>query len=268
MTSTGGRDGGPSIRRQLTASVVVAVLVLVFLMLAVGIDLWTDAIWYRSVGFDQVFWTRLGTQSGLFALGSLVALLVLLGNVWLAGRLAPSDGAGAAGGGTLRTWIDRLNEAATNADPGRAERGQWERWNRERRGETIDVTPIELPDPVPFGRVAIAIVAVLVALGVGGTLAGAWETIALWQHRVPFDPGGTAVTDPVFGLDISFFLFDLPFLRLVQTVVTGLLVASLVAAAARYLLAAVAGAAIFNTRVRVHLGLIAGLVLMSIALGY
>ena len=25
-----------------------------------GIDLWTDAIWYQSVGFDSVFWTRLG----------------------------------------------------------------------------------------------------------------------------------------------------------------------------------------------------------------
>src|SRR5205085_2876375 len=74
--------------------------------------------------------------------------------------------------------------------------------------------------------------------------------------------------DPVFHLDLSFFLFDLPFLRLVQTAVTGLLVASLFAAGARYLLAAMAGAAVFDTRVRVHLGVIAGLFLMSIALGY
>ena len=264
----GPRDGGPSIRSRLTMIVVVAVVVFVLLMFAVGINLWTDVIWYRSVGFDQVFWTRLGAQGGLFVLGLVVALVVLLANVWLAGRLSPTTGEGAVGGGTLRGWIDRLNEAAANADPGRSERSQWDRWNRSGRGEPANVTPLELPDPVPFGRTIIVIVAVLAALGVAGTVAGSWETIVLWQHRVPFDPSGTPVVDPIFHLDISFFLFDLPFLRLVQTVVSGLLIASLVVAGARYLLSAMAGASVFDTRVRVHLGVLAGLFLMTIALGY
>jgi hypothetical protein len=35
-------------------------------MLAFGIELWTDAIWFKSVGYDQVFWTRVGVQVGLF----------------------------------------------------------------------------------------------------------------------------------------------------------------------------------------------------------
>src|SRR5207249_3826263 len=42
----------------------------------------------------------------------------------------------------------------------------------------------------------------------------------------------------------------------------------LIVAGARYLLAAMTGAAVFDTRVRVHLGVLAGLFLMSIALGY
>jgi uncharacterized membrane protein (UPF0182 family) len=265
----GPGDGGRSLRSRLGMIVVIAVVIFVFLMFAVGIELWTDAIWYRSVGFDQVFLTRLTTQSGLFALGTIVALAVLLGNVWLAGRLAPTDGTGAVGGGTLRAWIDRLNEAAANADPGRSERSQYERWRRSANDEPVDVTPpLDLPDPVPLGRIVILVVAVLAALGVGGTVTGSWDTIVLWQHRVPFDPSGTPVVDPVFGLDISFFLFDLPFLRLVQTIVGGLLVSSLVVAGVRYLLSAMAGASVFDTRVRVHLGVLAGLFLMSIALGY
>src|SRR5258706_4796738 len=82
-TGVGGpRDGGFSIRSRLTTIVVAAVVIFVILMFAVGINLWTDAIWYRSVGFDQVFWSRLGIQSGLFALGGVVALVVLLGNLW------------------------------------------------------------------------------------------------------------------------------------------------------------------------------------------
>ncbi len=268
-TGVGGpRDGGFSLRSRLTTIIVLAVVVFVVLMFAVGINLWTDAIWYKSVRFDQVFWTRLGTQAGLFVLGAAVALVVLLANVWLAGRLSPTTGGGAVGGGTLRGWIDRFNEAAANADPGRSERSQWDRWNRSSNGEPANVTPLELPDPVPLGRTIIIVVAVLAALGVAGTIAGSWETVVLWQHRVPFDPTGTPVLDPVFHLDISFFLFDLPFLRLIQTIASGLLVSSLVVAGGRYVLSAMAGASVFDTRVRVHLGVLAGLFLMSIALGY
>jgi uncharacterized membrane protein (UPF0182 family) len=86
-------------------------------------------------------------------------------------------------------------------------------------------------------------------------------------NRVPFSPTG-AVTDPIFGKDISFFLFELPFLRLVQALVNGLLLAALAIAGARYLLATTEGGEVFITRVRVHLAIIAGLYLLSVAFGY
>ncbi|MEA2519878.1 MAG: uncharacterized protein QOF49_1958, partial [Chloroflexota bacterium] len=269
-TSAGGpRDGSPSLRFRLSTVVVVAIVVGVFLMFAVGIELWTDALWYRSVGFDQTFWSRLGLQGGLFALGGIVALVVLLANLWLAGRLAPPSPVDGGGNGTLRGWLDRLNEAQTNAERARGGRPQYDQWDRSTPREPVTASPpIDLPDPVPFGRVVILVVVVLAAIGVAGSVAASWETIALWQHRVPFDPSGATVADPVFGRDISFFLFDLPFLRLIQSLANGLLIASLVVAAARYLVSAMSGAAVFDTRVRVHLGVLAGLFLMSIALGY
>ncbi|HET9614449.1 MAG TPA: UPF0182 family protein, partial [Candidatus Limnocylindrales bacterium] len=165
--------------------------------------------------------------------------------------------------------IDRLNEAAANADRTRP-RGPWDPWAAGGRGprDPVTVSPVELPDPVPLGRLVIVIVAGLTALLVAGSVSSAWQTIVLWQHRVPFDPSGTVVPDPVFGKDISFFLFDLPFLRFLQTEASVLLVAALVVVAARYLVSALAGAAVFDTRVRVHLGILGGLFLMTIALGY
>ena len=54
---------------------VALVLLAIFLLLALGgfvLDFWTDAIWYKSVGYDSVFWTRVGTQAGLFAASLLV----------------------------------------------------------------------------------------------------------------------------------------------------------------------------------------------------
>ena len=269
---------GTMIRRAGLTIVVVAVIALIILGSA-GINLWTDAIWYSSVGFSQVFWTRLSSQAGLFALGLVVALVVLLGNIWLAGRLTPP--ADPERPGRLRQLGDRFvaaqREAERTGRPGAFGFGIDD--DRSIRGRPGGLRPdgaggaammfegAELPDMLPLASWAIAGVAVLIAIGIGGALSGSWDTILLWIHRVPFSTTGT-VTDPVFGKDISFFLFELPFWRMVQSTVNGLLIAALVAAGARYLVAAAQGGEVFVTRVRVHLALIAGLYLLSVAFGY
>jgi len=259
------RSGGPSMRRQVLTVVGIIVAIFVVLMLAIGIELWTDAIWYTSVGYDAVFWRRLWVQVGLFAFGAVVVLIVLLGNLWLAGRLLPPA---SGDGGTLRTLIDRLNEAAERTQEARSG-PPWESPTRRRRGAAIDVTPGDMPDPTPLGRGIIAVVAILVALTIAGSIAGDWQAILLWLNRVPYAPAGASpVVDPVFGKDIGFFLFDLGFLRFVQATVIAVLVASIVVAGARYLVGGLAGSRVFSTQVRVHLGVLAGLILMGIAVGY
>ena len=266
--SAGGPNDGASggLRRQFTFAIGIVVALFLLIMLVVGLELWTDAIWFRSVGFEAVFWTRVGIQVGLFLAGLVLALVLLVGNLWLAGRLAPPPD-GARGKGTVRGWVDRLNDAVLESEqrygnipgrpPGQGPRG------------AIDVTPYELPEATPIGRVVIVIVAVFVALTVGGALASNWETVLLWMNRVPYDPAGAGTTvDPIFGKDVSFFLFDLAFLRFVQATFVGLIVASLVVAGVRYLLAAMDGSAVFSTPVRLHLGVLAGLLLMALAFGY
>ncbi len=98
----------------------------------------------------------------------------------------------------------------------------------------------DIPDLVPIAKWVIAGVAVVLAIGIAGAVSGTWTTVLLWINRVPFSPDSTVV-DPVFGRDISFFLFDLPFLRFVQSLLNGLLLASLLVAGARYLAQATAG---------------------------
>ena len=264
----GPSDGGPSLRRQLAIALAVVAGIVILLMAVVGLELWTDAIWYTSVGFGEVFFTRLRIQGLLFLGGTAATLAVLLFNLWLAGRLLPPAGDGSVGG-SLRSFIDRLNEAAQSAE--RAAQGRPSGpWDPQRPGQRqpVDVSPIDLPDPTPIGRVVIAIVAVFIAVTVGGALASNWETIVLWANRVPYAPSGAAVTDPIFNRDISFFLFELPFLRFLQATFIGLVIASLIVAAARYIVAALANRAVFTTAVRVHLGVLAGLFLMAIAIGY
>jgi uncharacterized membrane protein (UPF0182 family) len=267
----GGPNDGGGFRRRMgragrTFGLTLGLLIALglFLLFSVGIDLWTDALWFQSVGFDPVFWTRIGAQGALFVGAFALALLILLGNLWLAARLAPPPGEGR---GTLQSLFDRLNEAAQAAERGQA--GGFGRPGRP--GGTDRPVAIEsedLPDLTPFAGLVIGGLAIFVALAIAGSIASAWETILLWRNQVPFGEVAGAVTDPVFGRDISYFLFELPFLRLVQTVFNGLVVAGLIVAFARYLVGAMRGGLVFSTPVRIHLGVLGGLFLLSVAFGY
>ena len=260
-------------RRVAGVAIVIAIVALLVL-LASGIDLWTDAIWYRSVGFDSVFWTRLGVQVWLFVGAGVLALVVLLGNLLLANRLVPPPDPERPG--RLRNVAGRLAEAQRQAERNARMRTTGNPYGGfggpgmrvpEGGGATFTFDAEEIPDIVPIGTWVIAGFAVLLALGVAGAVAGAWETVMLWSNRVPFSPTQTVV-DPVFGRDIGFFLFELPFLRFLQSLANGLLLASLAVAGARYLLAVSRGGEVFITRVRVHLAVLGGLYLLSVAFGY
>ncbi len=242
----------------------IAAIVLIGLF-SFGLDLWTDALWYQSVGFDSVFWTRIGAQAGLFALAGLGTLAILFGNLWVAGRLIPPSDPDRRGG-SLGSLFERLNEAAQQGAQARAGGGRRPPMDDSR---AIAFDAQDIPDLTPIARVVLVIVSVFIALAVAGTVASAWETVLLWQHRVPFSPQtATAVVDPIFNRDIGFFLFELPFLRFIQSLFNAIVVATLVVVGARYLVGATRGSLVFATPVRVHLAVLGGLFLLSVAFGY
>ncbi|NLT30598.1 MAG: UPF0182 family protein, partial [Propionibacterium sp.] len=51
--------------------------------------IWTDRLWYHSLGYDVVFTTQLWTRVGLFVVAGLLAALIVAGNAALAQRLRP-----------------------------------------------------------------------------------------------------------------------------------------------------------------------------------
>ena len=273
---TGGpHDGAPRLRDRLRgiglAFVIFGILAIITLA-GVLLDLVTDAIWYRSVGYDAVFFTRLGTQGALFV-GVLVAVLLFLGlNVWLAGRLAPPPDPERVG--TVGGFAARLGEAfgVEAARPGRGQGGRsgfgGAGFGGGGQGRTITFEPDEMPDLVPIARWGIVALAVIIALATAASAAGQWETVLLWRNQVPFATTGPAVVDPIFGRDVSYYLFELPFLRAGQALINGLLIAALGLSIGRYLLAGVRGGLAFTTQMRLHLAILGGLYLLSVAVGY
>jgi uncharacterized protein len=95
-----------------------------------------------------------------------------------------------------------------------------------------------------------------------------WETLLRFLWRVP---AGQA--DPVFGLDIGFYLFALPFYNLVQGALVALLLVTMVAVALLYLSldkvpVVKASLKVMDNRVLVHLSVLGILLMVTLSAGY
>ncbi len=273
-TRVGGPDDGAPRRRDRARGIGIAVVILAlvafFTLAGFVLDLITDAIWFRSVGYDSVFFTRVETQAALFV-GVFIVVLAFLGfNVWLAGRLAPPPDPERAG--RVGEFAARLGEALGVDDSGIRGGGR-ANFAGAAFGpggpRTITFEADDMPDLVPVARWGLIALTVIIALTTAAAAAGQWETVLLWRNQVPFAlPGQPPVVDPNFGRDIGYYLFELPFLREVQGALNGLLIAALVLSFGRYVIAGVRGGLVFTTQMRVHLAVLGGLYLLSVAWGY
>jgi uncharacterized membrane protein (UPF0182 family) len=78
---------------------------------------------------------------------------------------------------------------------------------------------------------ALPLVLAPVALVIGLGAAGSWSVVLGWFHQ-----GAFGATDPLFERDIGFFVFGLPFWRLLVSWATGLLVGALLVTVLMYVL--------------------------------
>jgi uncharacterized membrane protein (UPF0182 family) len=79
----------------------------------------------------------------------------------------------------------------------------------------------------PLRRAATFVIPAVVGVAGGIAASSTWETVALWLNATPFGQ-----TDPEFGLDLSFYFFQLPFYRGLVSFATAIVVLSGLAAIA------------------------------------
>jgi len=81
----------PAQGRSRSRALIPTLIVLGILALLFGVftNLWTERLWFGSVGYDQVFTTQIVTQVGLFVVFALLTFLAVVGTAALAYRLRP-----------------------------------------------------------------------------------------------------------------------------------------------------------------------------------
>src|SRR5438067_8088323 len=173
----------------------VLALLVVFLALglvAQGVPLYTDWLWFQEVGYAEVFTKILALRGSLFTALALGVLLVLYVNLALAVRTAAPD--------VIWELEDQLGL------PGRV-----------------------VIEPLIRRFMPIVLALISLAAGMGATVH--WETGLGYFNATPF---GSA--DPLFGQDLAFFVFVLPFWRLIHGWASTLVFATIVLTLAVYVL--------------------------------
>jgi len=78
-------------RRRILLAVAAAAVVLLLLSLRWIAGLYTDSLWYSSIGQHEVFWTVIEVKVGLFLVFGLVFFFAMWVNLLLCNRLGPSE---------------------------------------------------------------------------------------------------------------------------------------------------------------------------------
>jgi len=147
---------------------------------------YTDWLWYDSLSFTSVFFTRLWSQFGLFIAVTIAYWLFLAINILIARRIEPKGFAG--------TPFEHIATALK-----------------------LRVSTILLF----FG--------LIVALMVGAGASSNWEEVLLYLNQGSFN-----LTDPLFGRDVSFFIFTLPIWQALRSLLFGVTFFTLLATGVVY----------------------------------
>lgn len=223
-------------RARRIAVVAVGVIVGLVALAQLWAGVYVDLAWFKEMGQEAVFWTRLTSWLAVAGVFSVVTFLLLYPNLWLARRLAPRA--------VLRPvadspWAANVEEALSRARS-RAE---------------------------PYLKRLIPLGAALVSLAVGAALGGEWPVFRLALAGQQF-----GVTDPQFGRDVGFYVFQLPALRMVADWLYSTLLLALVATTAVHLLDGAidirARVNRFAPHVKAHLSVLGSLILLTKALDY
>ena len=219
--------------------IVILVVVAVLLLIAApsAAAVYTKYLWFVSVDQSSVFTTTLSAQIALFALGAGVFLVLAMINLMVA-----------------RSVVRRARDLPT-----------------AREGVLTYIARIQARSTDRYITFGALVVALLVSIVMGVTVSARWQLFLRSIHEVQF-----GVRDPLFGLDVAFFVFQLPVYRFVQGWLIALIFLIVGLTGGYYALRTygfnVQGAdvaALFGARgIRIHIFSLCSLLALLLAVGY
>jgi len=149
---------------------------LVLLFLFSIISIYPDWLWFKNLNFSPVFWTMLLTKFGFGFVVWLLLILILTLNLYIARRLSPEAGLGSGFGDQDQGGFASQIGISTNT----------------------------------LNLLFVAFI-LLASFFIASKGSEKWDLVLRYLYQEPFGS-----TDPIFGKDIGFFVFSLPFYEFVR----------------------------------------------------
>ena len=170
-----------------------AMFIFVPTILTILANLYTDHLWFSSVGFHSVWKKQIIMEWSAFGAGVLGTILILWSQAALAkrfwGDLPPYSGE------------SRTHERIVQ---------KGDSYQEEKRSSR----EFHAKDVFELSKNAVLWIFILfVALGIGLAVKWNWQTILLFFNSTSFGQ-----SDPVFGMDVSFYVFQLRFWEMLRNI--------------------------------------------------
>jgi uncharacterized membrane protein (UPF0182 family) len=181
----------------------IVAIVVVIAFIALGLTGYVEKwLWMRQLDYVGIFWTVLSVQCAM----GVLAFVIVFGFLWL--NLHEAVKGGAASLGAVQPWRSALRRSEDDA-------------NAE---AFVKLFPILL-------KGAFALVSASVALLFAFALFAQWDTYLRFRWGKSF-----GVADPLYGVDVGFYVFHLPFYEMLQRGLLVLLIVTLAIVVVNYLI--------------------------------
>jgi uncharacterized protein len=161
---------------------IIAAAILLIILLAIVAGYVQKDLWMRQLEYTGVFWTLLSVRWAMFCAALVFAFLYLWVNLKRAAR--SSAAFQREGGGEMSAALLRADGVAR---------------------AVLDVSPKLLAS-------IVLVISAAVALLFAVSFYGDWDTYLRFRYG-----GSFGVADPLFGVDVGFYVFHLPFYELLQS---------------------------------------------------
>jgi hypothetical protein len=166
-------------------------LLLAFVAITAGVEYYTDWLWFSALGYLPVFISIVSFQVALFAVGAAVFLLIFGANAIVARKLAAGlEHEGAIDEDGLWAYVARVGA---------------------RVGHELAYRRLI--------NIGLLLLGVFLAAIMGLILSAQWPVVLRLFNAAPF-----GLRDPIFDKDVGFYVFELPFYRMLHYWLLGALV--------------------------------------------
>ena len=136
-----------TLRRRGPLAPTLAILAIIIVAVTLVAQLWTEVLWFDSVGFTKVFWVELLTKTGLFVVGTVLTAVIVASSMLIGYRTRPVYPPVSA-----------------------------EQQNLDHYRELLE----------PLRRMTTIVAPAVLGIFAGSAAASQWQTLLLWINRVPF----------------------------------------------------------------------------------